>query len=262
MNDLFAQLLELTGRLEIAAGVEPESLPALRRLIAAILIQQDPGLLPVVVPADADAAIADAARAGAELATERTAAGIRSRFVREAYFGVDAGIERPAEVFGPFTDGDASLVQFRVLDVAPLMSVTVKPRVRVLEAHELPILLPLQTTVDKGLRNFTIPAGTVWVRGERVLPGTAGYAVLRVSGGSLELGARGVRSGGPGASVELAFAYFLALDPRARATASGDCRRLGWQRLVCAVADAIGHSVGRDGDFVGRARRDGFRERS
>ncbi len=224
MNDLFAQLLNLTGRLEIAAGIEPESLPALRRLIAAILIQQDPGLLPVVVPADADAAIADAARDGAELATERTAAGIRSRFVREAYFSVDASIERPAEFFGPFTDGDASLVQFRVLDVAPLMSVTVKPRVRVLEAHELPILLPLQTTVDKGLRNFTIPAGTVWVRGERVLPGTAGYAVLRVSGGLLELGARGVRSGGPGASVELAFAtsWRLTLVPEQPPAATAD----------------------------------------
>src|SRR4029077_20761693 len=117
MNDLFARLLELTGQLELAAGVGPESLSALRRLIAAILIQQNPGMLPVVVPPDGDATIADAAMAGEALAAERAASGIRSRFVREEYLSLTSDIERPAEVFGPFIDGDGSLVEFRVFDV-------------------------------------------------------------------------------------------------------------------------------------------------
>jgi len=42
VNDLLAQLLAPTGELEAAAGVAPESLVALRRILAAILIQQNP----------------------------------------------------------------------------------------------------------------------------------------------------------------------------------------------------------------------------
>ena len=188
MNDLIAQLLELTGQLEPAAGVVQESLSALRRLIAAILIQQNPGFLPVVVPADEDAAIAEAALAGETLAAERTASGIRSRFVRQPYLDQTSDIELPAEVFGPFIDATGRLVQFRVFDVASFLPVTVPDQIQSFD-HELPMLLPPQTTGDAGLRNFTIPAGTVWVRGERVLHGATGYAVLRVSGGSLELDA-------------------------------------------------------------------------
>ena len=213
MNDLIAQLLELTGQLEPAGGVEPESLSTLRRLIAAILIQLNPGMSPVVVPPDTDPAIADAALAGEALAAERTAAGIRSRFVREAYLAAAAGVEQPAAVFGPFIDGDASLVHFSVFDVVPLLPVTV-PNPFNPFVHELPMLLPLQTTADAELRNFTIPAGTVWVRGERVLQGATGYAVLRASGGLLELGASAVQAE-PGAPIQLVFGYLLAPDTNA-----------------------------------------------
>ncbi len=209
MNDLFAQLLELTGQLGPAGGVEPESLSTLRRLIAAILIQQNPGMSPVVVPPDTDPAIADAALAGEALAAERTAAGLRSHFVREAYLAVAAGVEQPAGVFGPFIDGDASLVHFSVFDVVPLLPVTVPDPFNPF-LHELPMLLPLQTTADAELRNFIIPAGTVWVRGERVLQDATGYAVLRVSGGLLELGAPAVQAE-PGAPIQLVFGTFWRL---------------------------------------------------
>jgi hypothetical protein len=209
MNDLIAQLLELTGQLEPAAGVAPESLAALRRLIAAILIQQNPGFLPVVVAADEDAAIAEAALAGEALATERTASGIRSRFIRQPYLDQTSDIELPAEVLGPFIDATGRLVQFRVFDVASFMPVTVPDPFNPF-VHELPMLLPPQTTGDAGLRNFTIPAGTVWIRGERVLRGAAGYAVLRVAGGSLELDVPAAQSE-PGAAIDLPFDTFWRL---------------------------------------------------
>jgi len=214
VNDLIAQLIALTGRLEAAAGVALESLAALRRSLAAALVQQDPALAAFVAPPDVDAAMVDAARAGVDLAAEKTAAGVRLRFVREAWLAVPADAARPAQLFGPFIDGDASLVQFTVFETAPMLSVVLDVHILFVDVHDLPMLLPRETVGDADLRNFSIPAGTVWVNAARLVAGATGYVVLRVAGGSLELSVPAVQAG-PGADVQLAIdsAWRLTLVP-------------------------------------------------
>ena len=48
MNTLLDQLIALTGRLMLAAGVPDSMLAELHRCLAAILIQQNPKFLPVI----------------------------------------------------------------------------------------------------------------------------------------------------------------------------------------------------------------------
>ena len=203
MNDLLAQLITWTHQLECPAGVPPEALAALRRTLAAALVQQDPGLAAVVARPEVDAAILEAALAGVEVAAERTAAGVRLRFVREPYLSPAPGAERPVQVFGPFVDGDASLVQFRIFETARLVSVVLHVDAGFFEVDRVVMLLPRDTAADAELQNFSIPAGTVWVRAAQLVEGAEGFVALRVAGGALELGASGVQAG-PGGDLQLA----------------------------------------------------------
>ena len=54
MEGLIARLIALTGGLSAAAGVPPEALAALRRLISAIIIQADPAQVFPEIPPDTD----------------------------------------------------------------------------------------------------------------------------------------------------------------------------------------------------------------
>src|SRR6267378_2327893 len=104
MEGVIARLLALTGGLAVAAGTPPETLSALRRLVAAIIIQADPAQAFPGVPPDTDPDIVEAAAAGATLAAERNATGLHSRVIREGYLEAIHGPEQTAEVFGPFLD--------------------------------------------------------------------------------------------------------------------------------------------------------------
>ena len=75
-------MIALTGRLALATGVPDSTLAELRQYLAAMLIQQNPGFLPVIPNANIGAEISDAAVAGAELADKLNTDGIRLRLTR------------------------------------------------------------------------------------------------------------------------------------------------------------------------------------
>jgi len=214
MEGLIERLLALTGGLSAAAGTSPEALANLRRLVAAILIQANPGLAPAAPGPDVDPDIAAAAAAGPALAAERSAAGLKSRVLREPYLANVSGPERTAAVFGPFLDADNRLVVFRIVDVTTFLAVEMHILLPFVDAEETPLLLPLATTGDATLQTFVLPAGTVWIRGERLIRGAPGYAVLRISDGTLELDAPATQAA-PNAPLQIRLdtAWTLTVTP-------------------------------------------------
>src|SRR4051812_47046576 len=123
MNTLLQKLMELTDRLVIAAGGDADSLASLRRLLAAWLIQQNPGFAPVVADPDAEPELMQAAREGEVVASELNAAGSRLRWRREPYLAIESQAERAREVFGPFVDEELALVQFAFFENARYVTV-------------------------------------------------------------------------------------------------------------------------------------------
>lgn len=214
MNDLLAQLLALTGSLEETEAVSAELLDEVRRLVAACLIQQNPALLPVIADPHHAQALNEAAVAGASLAAERSAAGVRLRFIREPYLAPVADSSQPFMVAGPFIDGDAGLVQFRFFESIAMRAVSLEVDIFFVQVHELLMLLPRDTAADAELSVFSIPAGTVWLRAERLVPGAGGYVALRVSGGSLQFD-RPATIAEPGGNVQIALGvnWTLTLEP-------------------------------------------------
>lgn len=202
MDGLIARLLALTGGLSAAAGTSVQALSDLRRLIAAIMIQADPGLASPPLQNDVDPDIAAAIAEAPALADTRTAAGLVSRVLREPYLATLSSPERTAAVFGPFVDASDQLVAFRIVDETAFQAVEMHVQLPFVDAKETPFLLPLGTTGDAALRNFVLPAGTVWIRGERLAQGAPGYAVLRVSGGTLALSAPATQVG-PNAPLQI-----------------------------------------------------------
>ncbi len=185
MNGLLSQLLTLSGTLQCAEGVAPEILDEARLLLVASLAQQNPALLPLQPDLSVDAAINEAAQAGVALAAERTAAGVRLRFVRQPYLAPATDPGLPTRVAGPFIDGDGSLVEIRFFESRPMRSLLLTFPFVV--GRQVLLRFPLETQPDPTFRNFTIPAGTVWIAAELLVPGTSGFAVLRVDGGSLDV---------------------------------------------------------------------------
>ena len=223
VNSLLAQLLALAGTLERTEGLAPGSLEEVLRLLAACLVQQNAALAPVATDPGFPQAVNDAAVAGAALAAEKAAAGVRLRFVREPYLAAGSDPARPFRVAGPFVDDDTTLVQFRFFETTPLRAVTLDVALLFIEVHEVLMRLPRDTVADAALRVFTLPPGTVWLRAERLVPGTADYAVLRVSGGTLELDqpAMIVEPGGQ-VQVALGANWTLTLQPEAAPPANAE----------------------------------------
>ena len=223
VNPLLAQLFALAGALERAEGVAPEALDEVLRLLAACLVQQNPAAGAGSADPEFSQALNAAALAGAALAAEKIAAGVHLRFVREPYLATSTDPERPFQVAGPFFDEQAALVQFRFFESAPLRSVSLDVAIIFVEVHELLMRLPRDSVIDAALRIISIPAGTVWLRAERLVPGTAGYAALRVNGGTLQLDqpATIVAATG-GVQVALGATWTLTLEPQAAPPADGD----------------------------------------
>ena len=214
MNGLIGLLTSLTGQLVPASGTAAESLAELRVLIAAILIQNDAGLVPIAFTEDDDPSIAEAARRGAALAAERAAAGKRSRFLQVPYLENDRAAERVAQVFGPFIDGDAALVQFRVVDVAAFLTFATQADIADVGGAII-MQLPVETVAEGDLRRFTIPAGTVHVPASQLVPGATGFAMLRVSTGTLELGTPALRIAGNDVLLRRNTDWQLTVQPEA-----------------------------------------------
>jgi hypothetical protein len=190
MNTLLQQLIELTGQLALAAGAAADSLASLRRTLAAWLIQQTPSLAPVIADPDADPELMQAAREGEALAADLNAAGVRLRWVREAYLAVESQAERPRAVFGPFIDDELALVQFAFFESARFVVVVSHLETPFFEIREPVLLLPAGSAQDAAdpLR-WNLPAGTVWLRAERLAAGALGFAALRITGGIFNAGA-------------------------------------------------------------------------
>lgn len=186
MNTLLEQLIALTARLSLAAQTPAAMLAELRRFLAAVLIQQNPGNLPVVANPALDPAINAAAQAGAELAAHLDAAGMRLRFLSQPYLCEETAAERPAQLFGPFIDADLALVQFAFFEAVTFRAVLVELPIVVAHVVEKAMLLPAGTQVDANdAQRFDIPAGTVWLLARRLVAEASGYVALRVARGSL-----------------------------------------------------------------------------
>ena len=84
------------------------------------------------------------------------------------------------------------------------------------------MLLPRETVADAELRIFIIPAGTVWLKAERLVPGAAGFVTLRVASGTLERSVPAAQAA-PGADVQLAIGatWRLTLVPEPAPPAAG-----------------------------------------
>lgn len=190
MNTLLQQLIELTGQLSMAAGAAADSLASLRRFFAAWLIQQNPGLAPVVADPDADPELMQAAREGEALAAELGLTRSRLRWVREPYLAADTRAERARAVFGPFIDDELALVQFAFFENARFVVVASHLQTPFFEIREPVLLLPADSAPDAAdpLR-WNLPAGTVWLRADRLAAGAQGFAALRISGGTFNAGA-------------------------------------------------------------------------
>ena len=230
MNGLLAQLLALTGALECCAGVPQAALDEVRRLLAACLVQQNPGLAPVLADPAFSPALNAAAQAGAALAAERTAAGVRLRFLRPGYGAPAADVCLPLIVLGPFVDAGSAaaagqnggLVEWQFFESTPMRSLL--QDIPFINAQALLMRLPQGTAADPARRVFSIPAGTVWVQAHLLVFGTAGFVALRVSAGTLvfEQAARVVQ---PSGNLEIfdGQRWTLTLTPEAapEATAEG-----------------------------------------
>ena len=210
MNPLPGQLIDLTATLIPATGTAPQELAELRRFLAAVIIQQNPG---IVLPADPsiDPAIATAILEGAALAAELTAAGIRARFQQNGELSFITDPERPTNVFGPFADSSGTLSRFLIFQTASFRKLQFQfPNGN--PSPEVDMLLPLGTAPRAGNLIYDIPAGTVWVFAHFLVPGAAGRVGLRVTGGTLELTLAG-REFGPRILIDADTKWTLTVQP-------------------------------------------------
>ncbi|MGJ5818617.1 hypothetical protein [Paludibaculum fermentans] len=182
MNPVSDQLIALTAALQPAAGTSLEDLAELRRFVAAILMQQNPGI-PVPVDTSMDPGISAAITAGGALAVQLAADGIRARFQQNNELIPTAEPLRPSHVFGPFADRSGHLTRFLIFESVTFHAVHLRqPNGN--PAPQVELLLPAGTAPQPGNLVFDIPQGTVWIRARSLVAGVAGMAGLRVSGGT------------------------------------------------------------------------------
>lgn len=186
MNDLLQILDEHSGRLVVIAGLPPQALSALRRRLAACLIQDNPEFVPIMSAPNVPPDLLQAAIEGAQLADELDAAGVRMRFIRQPYLAVESTADRRTEVHGPFIDDDGALMQFAFFETVPFRSVIARTELPFGDVTETFLLMPQHSgpdPVDPSVWN--LPAGTVWMRADRLVDRAAGWAGLRIARGTL-----------------------------------------------------------------------------
>ena len=185
MDPILGQFITLIAALIPAAGATAEDLAELRRFIAAILFQQNPGV-PIPVDPGLDPKLAAALAAGFDLAAELTTAGTRARFLQESELSPIDSPEQPAHVFGPFLDASGRPVRFVIFLNAKFQFVRVRSRL----GNPLPeaiLVIPIGATSADGNRTFDIPAGSVWIRSRFLVPNGPGHTGLRIARAKLSL---------------------------------------------------------------------------
>lgn len=213
MNVVLDQLLALTGRLELPSGVPANVLASLREFLAASLIQDNPGALPIQPDSSVDAAINEAAARGALLAAKLVASGTRIRVRKSSYLAPEVTPDRPTHVFGPLVDADGSLVQFAVFESARFLAVQLTLPAPSPLFSEILMLLPAESSSDDGNRTFSIPPGTVWLRARLLVGNTEGYVGLRVKSGTLKIDRSAQAMPRNGISMTTGSKWSLALEP-------------------------------------------------
>jgi hypothetical protein len=187
MDPILGPFLALMAALKPAAGATLEDLAALRRFVAAILFQQNPGS---AIPNDPalDPALAAALAEGAALAATWAVDGTRARFVQVLELTPTASPEQPSHQFGPFLEPSGNLLRFLIFERARFQAV----HIRLPNGNPSPesvLLLPPLLVPQEGNRTFDIPAGTVWMLARFLTPGARGRVGLRVTRGRLTVSA-------------------------------------------------------------------------
>ncbi|MCI0351464.1 MAG: hypothetical protein L0Z53_18735, partial [Acidobacteriales bacterium] len=213
MNAILDQLLSISGRLECPSGVSPSELANLRTFLAASLIQDNPGALPIQPDATIDRAFNEAAAKGAILATKLAETATRIRVVRDSYASPIATPDDPARILGPFGDADGSLVQFAVFESTAFFTVQLSLPLPSPIFTELLMFLPPETSSNDGNQTFTIPQGTVWLRARLVVANTPGYVGLRVNKGEFRIDGVAQQIAVNRIAVPVTTSWSLRLDP-------------------------------------------------
>ena len=213
MNVVLDQLLGISGRLAVPSGVPEDSLTSLRVFLAASLIQQNPGALPIQPDPSVDTAINEAAARGALLAARFDEVAIRVRVLRDSYVAPAVTADLPTNVFGPFVDADGSLVQFAVFERARFLTVQLTLPAPFPLVTETLMLLPRESSSSDGNRTFEIPPGTVWLRARFAVPNTAGYIGVRVKRGTLQIDRAAQPRPGNSIGVPTTAEWSLELEP-------------------------------------------------
>ena len=122
----------------------------------------------------------------------------------------------PSQIFGPFIDDDLSLVQLRLFKTARFVSVVFDLDILFVGGHETVMLLPVGTSIDAAdPRRVDIPAGTVWLKSDRLAANTLGFVALRDSRGSLVFDQAPVFVPGISLNVLATVPWTLDLEPEA-----------------------------------------------
>lgn len=222
MNVVLDQLLAISGRLAVASGVSEDSLASLRVFLAASLIQQNPGAVPIQPDPAVEAAINEAAAEGAVLASSLEERAVRIRVLKHSYVNPVVTPDRPTRVFGPFVDFDGSLVQFAVFESSRFLAVQLTLPAPFPLVTETLMLLHRQSFSNDGNRTFSIPPGTVWLRARFAVRNTEGYIGLRVKSGTLTIDSPAQSRPGNSVGIPAGAQWSLALEPEQPPAADGN----------------------------------------
>ena len=213
MNVVLDQLLAISGRLQVPWGASENPLVSLREFLAASLIQQNPGALPIEPDPTIDSAFNDAAAKGVLLAEAFATTSTRVRVVKENYASPASITQKPTHVFGPFVDADGTLAQFSVFESARFLTVQSTLPAPFPLVTETLMLLPAESVSNDGNRTFSIPAGTVWLRARLVINNTAGYVGLRVKQGTLRIDRAAQSRPGRSIGISIGSRWTLTVEP-------------------------------------------------
>jgi hypothetical protein len=187
VQPLIQRLVELLQVLQLGPRTGPDALRDLLRAVAAQGIQDDPAQ--ASPPAgEWPGEVLNALERGGTDAGDLNAKGLRLHLEAEVLpLASPSGqpTDSPTRTYGPFVDRDGRLVRFAAFEFPALLNVVVRPLVA---PDEVVLMVPIDASPSADLRTWRLPAGTVWIRTRLLAAGAAGYAGLRIAGGTLTFG--------------------------------------------------------------------------
>jgi len=221
LNVVLDQLRAISGRLQVPWGASENSLSSLREFLAASLIQQNPGAVPIEPDPTIDPVFNEAAAKGARLAEALVTTSTRVRVIKESYASPAPITHKPAHVFGPFVDADGTLTQFAVFESASFLTVQSTLPAPFPLVTEALMLLPAEASSNDGNQTFSIPAGTVWLRARFIINNVAGYVGLRVRQGTLRIDRAAQPRPGRSIGIPIGARWTLTVEPEQPPQADG-----------------------------------------